>query len=873
MLQLDSTITTSCPTQEKTYNMQNINQKYDPFAAEQDCQKIWQQNGAFAWDSSASTENDYVIDTPPPTVSGSLHVGHVYSYTQADIIARYFRMSGKNVLYPIGWDDNGLPTERLVEKVKKVRGGNMSREEFVAVCSEVIPKYEDEFRNLFSRLGLSVDWSREYQTISPYSRAISQMSFLDLFQKGLIEQRLEPSLWDPADRTAIAQAEVDELEREGVLNYLEFEVAGESYPIEIATTRPELLAGCGAIMIHPNHPRAKELKDKKAITPLFHVKVPFIEDEKVDPDKGSGMVMCCTFGDISDIEWYKNYDLPLRIVLDHAGKVSSDIIFNNSEWVSENPELAQKHLNQISGLKADAAREKIIELLDADGALKRQEHVSQIIPVAERSGAPLEIIVTPQWFIKTLEYKDEILRLGQKITWYPGHMYNRFSTWVEGLKWDWCISRQRHFGVPIPAWISKKKGEVGKVLLPNKDQLPVDPLVDLPVGYNEDEVEPIRDVLDTWATSSVTPSLISGAVSGEFSFEDSIFDRITPSQMRPQAHEIIRTWAFYTIVKSMHHHGGVPWNEICISGWCRAKDGSKMSKSKGNIIDPIRLIDESGVDAVRYWTSTSRLGNDTVLDPNTLKQGKKLVNKLWNATKLVAQSLEGAPTDILSKSHIGGIEYQNLHLIDQWMIGELATCIEQATKLFEQYEYAHALNIIERFFWNTFCDNYLELVKWRIYSEGTEKEHAQISMKFAIDKIFRLFGPFIPYVTEVLYQNIRENNQTPSLHSRGNWPIAIETKDSGVHFKELLPELMSAIRKLKSSMGVSIKKDIKLIYIEYINNEHNASPAEELLRPIMDDVCATLNIDDFQFSNIQPDLDVIIGTSYFKIGANLEAHI
>lgn len=827
---------------------QDFSQKYDAKKAEIDCQKKWGESDTYVWSPKRPASTDYVIDTPPPTVSGTLHIGHVYSYTQADIIARYFRMSGKNVLYPIGWDDNGLPTERLVEKVKKIRGGNMSRKEFVDICNEVIPKYEQDFRGLFSRLGLSVDWSREYQTISETSRAISQMSFLDLYHKGLVERRLEPSLWDPADRTAIAQAEVEEMEREGVLNYLEFKVEGNEAPIEIATTRPELLAGCGAIMIHSSHPRASSLVGKRAITPLFNVAVPFIIDEKVDPEKGTGMVMCCTFGDITDIEWYKAHSLPLRIVIDGAGKIRSDIKFGTGEWSSETPEEGQNTINELAGLKVAAARDIIIEKLGTIGVLKKQDKTIQIIPIAERSGAPLEIIVTPQWFIKTLDFKDEILRLGREINWQPSHMFNRFSTWVEGLKWDWCISRQRHFGVPIPAWTSKRLGEEGKILLPHAEQLPVDPLTDLPDGYERDEVDAITDVMDTWATSSVTPNLISRSVSDEFGYEDTLFQRITPAQMRPQAHEIIRTWAFYTIVKSMHHHGSVPWKNICISGWCLAKDGSKMSKSKGNIIDPIKMIDDNGVDAVRYWTSTSRLGNDTALDPNTLKQGRRLVTKLWNAARLVESSLVGYQRDKTPAKVFNYSEFTDLHIIDQWMLSELFRSVSAATDSFKAYEYAQALSRIERFFWGTFCDNYLELVKWRIHSSEKElncaRESAQISLDFAMREILRMFAPFIPYITEVLFQNMYSLDSENSVHEMGNWPSlhsSFANEDNNIDV--VMPELMMAIRKLKSTMEVSVKQNIGIVKLSVKNISDESLFVDKLISEVEHDICNTLHVD------------------------------
>ncbi|MFW6412590.1 MAG: class I tRNA ligase family protein, partial [Oceanicaulis sp.] len=381
---------------------------YDVKASEEALKARWASEEAFKWDPAAPAESDYVIDTPPPTVSGALHIGHVYSYTQTDITARYMRMSGRNVLYPIGWDDNGLPTERLVEKVRKVRGGTMARGEFVDLCREVIPEYEQQFRDLFSRLALSVDWSREYQTISDESRTVSQMSFLDLYEKGLLERRLEPSLWDPADRTALAQAEVEEIEREGKLNEIPFEIEGGGEPAVIATTRPELIGGCGALMIHPEHPRAKELVGKRAISPLYHVPVPIIADEAVDPEKGTGMVMCCTFGDIQDINWWRAHRLPLRIVIDRAGKMIDQLEIGTEDWPSLNPEDARETIAALAGLKAEKAKEAILDILKEKGLLLAQKTTHQVVPVAERSGAPLEIIVTPQWFIRTLEFKDQI---------------------------------------------------------------------------------------------------------------------------------------------------------------------------------------------------------------------------------------------------------------------------------------------------------------------------------------------------------------------------------------------------------------------------------------------------------------------------------
>ena len=825
--------------------MSKFDTNYDFRQAEAALISSWKDSAAYKWDEALPAELDYVIDTPPPTVSGTLHVGHVYSYTQADIIARFFRMNGRNLLYPIGWDDNGLPTERLVEKIKKVRGGNLAREEFVALCREVIPEYEEQFRSLFSRLALSVDWSREYQTISDESRALSQLSFLDLYEKGLLERRLDPTLWDPADRTAIAQAEVDEMERVGLLNTLAFGVeggAGEGGHVEIATTRPELLAGCGALMIHPDHPRASELVGKRAISPLYGVLVPIIADENVDPEKGTGVVMCCTFGDITDINWWRTHKLPLRLAINEAGRMVDTLEIGTEAWPSVDAEAAAKTVEALAGLKIAQARETILGMLKESGALKGQAETNQVIPIAERSGAPLEIIVTAQWFIKTLDYKDELIAKGREINWYPEHMRQRFESWVNGLKWDWAISRQRHFGVPLPIWYSKRPGEEGKVLVPTADQLPVNPLTDLPEGYSKDEVTPEKDVFDTWATSSVSPQLVTRAVSPERGYDPELHKRLFPMSMRPQAHEIIRTWAFYTIVKALHHQQDVPWRDICISGWCLASDGSKMSKSKGNIIDPVKLLDENSADVVRYWTGTSRLGNDTVLSPNTLKQGKRLVNKLWNASKLARSAVDPATLPAVTPRE--AVEQGIVdHPLDLWLFGELAETVEKATKAFEAYEYAVAFRAAEDFFWGSFCDNYLELVKHRLRAISDTPTADEVSAQFTLvhvtRSVLRLFAPLMPYVTaEISTEFALPGDSADGIHARGNWPKLSDLPQPG-RSQELglaVMDAVSAMRKVKSSLGVSIRAGVSRMHVWPADGN---TDLQALLGPVKTDILET----------------------------------
>ena len=835
--------------------MKAFPKKYNNRQVEADLQELWANSDAFKWDMSLDKELDYVIDTPPPTVSGTLHVGHVYSYTQTDIIARYFRMKGKNVLYPIGWDDNGLPTERLVEKVKKVRGGTMDREAFVDLCREVIPEYHQKFRSLFSHLGLSVDWSREYQTISDESQKLSQLSFLDLYDKGLLVRRLEPTLWDPADRTAIAQAEIDEMERTGLFNTIEYKVDGAD-PFHIATTRPEYIAACGGIMIHPDHPRAKELIGKTAITPLYNVRVPIIAEETVDPEKGTGIVQCCTFGDVVDIQWWREHNLPLRIVIEQNGRMKDKLAIGSEDWPSDDIEKAKRTVEALAGLKLEQARKKILELLDEEGVLIEQKETEQVVPIAERSGAPLEIIVTAQWFIRTIDFKDEIKKKGQEITWYPPYMYQRFESWVEGIKWDWAISRQRHFGVPIPVWYSKRAGEEGKILVPEADELPVNPLSYVPKGYSAEEVEPETDVLDTWATSSVSPQLVTRTVSDKFGDDHELHSRLFPNALRPQAHDIIRTWAFYTIVKALHHEQKLPWETIAISGWCLASDGSKMSKSKGNIIDPIKMLNEYGADAVRYWTGTSRLGHDTRLAPDTLKQGKRLVTKLWNAVKLSTMTLE--KVDIGATTIANDIANGKItHPIDIWVLEELAEIIKNASENFENYEYAHSLRLIEDFFWRIYCDNYLEIVKNRSRIDEEPITQDNISAAYTLyhtaNTLIKLFAPFLPYVTETLNDILNgvEGEVTKTVHARNMWPKQEEQAQTNDHkaFGRAFIDILAAGRRIKSELEVSIKTPVQVMTITPKDDTANI---EELLGRTALDLKSVLSVETIQFG-AQPE--------------------
>lgn len=794
--------------------------RYDFETAEKECRPLWARTLVYAWNPDEPKENAYIIDTPPPTVSGYLHIGHVYSYTQTDLTARYMRMSGRNVFYPIGFDDNGLPTERLVETKRKIRAVDMSREEFTKICHEVVEESEDEFRELFNSIALSVDWKQEYRTISPSSIKISQMSALDLFHKDHLYRKLQPSLWDPVDRTALAQAEIVDKEQSGVMWEIAFELEGGG-DVTIGTTRPELLGACCALFIHPDHPRAGALLGRTAISPLFRVPIPVLADERADPEKGTGVVMCCTFGDTTDIDWWRDHKLPTRVILDKQGRLTGLDQIGSANWPSLDIAGAQAAAEQLSGLYVKAARERTIALLREKEAVRAETEITRMVPSAERSGAPLEILVTPQWFVSVVDKKDILLQRGREVNWYPHSMLVRYERWVENLRWDWCVSRQRYFGVPFPFWYSKRPGEEGKIIPAHVDDLPVNPLVDLPRGYGAHEVEPDPDVMDTWATSSVSPQINGQGIQPDLAIDLERYGKLFPATLRPQAHEIIRTWAFYTIVKTHLHANTIPWRDITISGWCLAQDRTKMSKSKGNVVLPGTLIKQYGADVVRYWTATSRLGLDTALSEDVLKLGKRLTNKLWNFSRYVDQQLQnidGTPASPKQDTASGDIT----ETLDLWILSRLSETITTATELYEKYEYADALHAIESFFWKDLCDNYVELTKARVYGdEGSAagRKSAQYTLWHSLDSVLRLFAPTLPFISETIHRGVFGDSDL-SIHRRGNWPLAtthvLDARANGAGEDSVL--VLAAIRKAKSERQVSVKAPIRHLTIALAPN-------------------------------------------------------
>jgi valyl-tRNA synthetase len=886
--------------------------RYNHKIQEKYWQEQWEKRGIYAFQDDQPRENTYVIDTPPPTVSGQLHMGHIYSYTHADFMARYKRMKGFDVCYPMGFDDNGLPTERLVEKQEKVRAKDVSREEFIGLCERVSQEARREFRSLFSATALSVDWSLEYHTISEEVRRLSQASFIDLYEKGHVERRLQPMLWDVVDQTAIAQAEVEDKELEGVFVDIRFEVEGGEEHGEgatsftIGTTRPEMLPACVGIFYHPDDERYKPLAGKFAITPLFGVRVPILADESVEMEKGTGIMMCCTFGDEADIEKWRKHGLETRIIINKYGNLSLDLIAD-SDSLKEfllgqafAPDLPDdKNLINIffdGKQKVKAARAKVIELLEEAGVLEGKKAITHAVKCAERSGAPLEILPSQQWFVKILEHKEALKEKSKSCNWNPTWMQKRMEQWIDGLNWDWCISRQRYYGVPFPVWYFRRNdydsnnedkliafgNKPWEVFVCDKNELPVNPLAKkVPDGFNhygdlEDnggwgnniyEVEalqdfpeykikkgdylefiPDTDVMDTWATSSLTPQIAASKVDSltpanagvqRKNVLDSsvrLNSKCFPADLRPQAHEIIRTWAFYTLVKSHLHSDSKPWDNLMISGWCLASDKTKMSKSKGNVITPLSLLEEKSADAVRYWASTAKLGTDTAFSEDLLKIGAKLVNKLWNASKFVAGQLQAmsTPTATATQAIESGII---THSVDRWLIARVQHMIAQADSCFADYDYAGARMAVEDIFWNDFCDNYLEIVKSRAYGNMGEaaQQSALHTMYHCLNAIIKLFAPFVPHITEEIFSVLyaEEYAQKHSIHARGMFPDAT-AYEAGVDYitaeKEwdITKALVELIRKAKSERGVSIKYPIDMAVVEGMDSALFSHVAEDI---------------------------------------------
>ncbi len=766
-------------------------ERYDAKVEEPKWMAYWDKEKIFGFNPDAKGEV-FSVDTPPPTVSGKMHIGHAFSYVHMDIMMRYKRLKGFNVFYPFGTDDNGLPTERLVEKLKNVKGAAMERQEFIKLCEDTLKEIRPAFVQDFKRAGLSCDFNLFYSTIDKHSRRISQWSFLELQKMKRAYRQEAPSLWCPLCGTAISQVECRDEDKSSTFNDIVF--SSGSKELLIATTRPELLPACVAVFAHPTDKRYKGLIGKKAKVPLFDFEVPIIADERADPEKGTGLVMCCTFGDNTDIAWYMAHKLPLKQAIDRNGVMT---------------EIAGKY----KGLNLHKARKEIIKELKEKGLLKDQKPITHPVKVHERCGTEIEIINSKQWFIKYLDLKEDLLKWGAQLKWHPEFMKHRYDNWVKGLQWDWLISRQRFFGVPFPVWYCSKCDE--PVFASEKD-LPVDPLKDkapektCPKCKNKDFV-PEKDVLDTWATSSMTPQLAVQLVPEKYRA------KIFPMSFRSHAHDIITFWLFNTLVKSRLHYNCNPWKDIMISGYVMDPLGEKMSKSKGNIIEPQAIMAKYSADAMRYWSGGCKLGEDIAYQEKELVTGDKFVTKFWNAAKFAAIHLKDADIKKLAKK-------EPSETIDKWIQHRLAVTIEEATAHFDAYEYSRAKEVIEKFFWTDFCDNYLELSKQRLYEpkKPEEKESAQIMIAKCLSALVRLFAPFTPFITEEIYHAyLHASEGFPSVHVSG-WPKPMKNFEEADKIGKVIVAVLGAVRKKKSENKLSMKAPVKKIVVE---SEIDITPA------------------------------------------------
>ena len=781
--------------------------------------EAWNQNGTYSFDRSASRDNVFSIDTPPPTVSGSLHMGHVFSYTHTDTVARFWRMRGKSVFYPMGWDDNGLPTERRVQNYygvscdasvayvknfdppfrgdppKDHRAVPISRPNFIELCEELTAEDEKVFEDLFRRLGLSVDWSLLYTTIEDRSRRASQRAFLRNLARGEAYTQEAPTLWDVDFRTAVAQAELEDRDRPGAYHTIAFHKSDGSGDVLIDTTRPELLPACVALIAHPDDPRYQPLFGKTVRTPLFNVEVPVFAHPLAQIDKGTGIAMCCTFGDLTDVIWWRELQLSMRAIISRDGRIVNEA----PSGLSDPAGLA--HYASLVGKSAKQAQTAIAEMLSASGEMIGEPRaITHPVKFYEKGDRPLEIVTSRQWYIRNggrdTELRDALLARGAGLHWLPDHMRHRYSNWVEGLNGDWLVSRQRWFGVPVPVWYPlDAQGETvhDSPLVPDETLLPIDPSTDAPAGYTEEQRgqpggfigDP--DVMDTWATSSLTPQ-----IAGKWKDDNDLFERVFPFDVRPQGHDIIRTWLFSTMVRSHFEHDVAPWSHVALSGWILDPDRKKMSKSKGNVVTPADLFDSYGSDAVRYWAVGARPGVDTAFSEDQMKVGRKLATKLLNVSKFVLGIGEVADDVVPTEA------------IDVAMLHRLAGVVDEATAAFEAFDYARVLERTEEFFW-WFCDDYVELVKTRGYLSHSEEGamSARAALRRALSTLQRLLAPLLPFVTEEVWNWW----QTGSVH-QSQWPTTNELTlglASGPN-EELLDAICGAIgviRRAKTEAKVS----------------------------------------------------------------------
>ena len=814
---------------KKRYNFSEVEKKWQDF---------WQENEIYRFIPS-SNRPVFSIDTPPPTVNGKIHIGHIFSYSQAEIIARYMRLKGYNVFYPFGFDDNGLPTERLVEKLHGMKARETTRQNFTDWCLHETAKLEEEFKKLFISAGFSCDWNCQYSTISPKAQAISQRSFIELYNQGKVHFSEAPALWCTECQTAVAQAELETQEKPSTFNFLKFYIDGSDQFIEIATTRPELLPACQCVFIHPDDEKHRDLLGKSVRVPLFDLVVPVLQDEKVDMTKGSGIVMCCTFGDLTDLEWYKKYSMTFAEAILPDGTMS-------------------KLCGKYSGLSVAEARKAILGDLDSNGYLLKQEKLSHNVAVHERCGSAIEITIKKQWFIDLLADKQKFIDAGNQINWFPAHMKTRYQNWVENIEWDWCISRQRFFGVPFPVWYCKN---CGKVMIADISRLPVDPLKDTPTQKcccGCEDFSPEEDIMDTWATSSMTPF-----INLDWQHSEEFKSNLLPMSLRPNGHDIIRTWDFYTIVKSLYHTNRIPWHNVMISGHVMASKGEKISKKKSNSsMEPADIISHYSADALRLWASTGSLGSDIVFSEEEFRNATKLINKIWNAARFIISHLEGFERrndngEVIIFHPFSKSDQIKLLYFDRWIINSFNKMLNRFESYLEKYEIGLALGELEKFFWS-YCDDYIEIVKNRLYKIDIYEEKYRKSGLYACYYTFlgilKCFSIYIPHVCEEIFQGYFVNEEHDiSIHCSTLQKIkSVSWSEDEEKCEKYVLDIISQVRKYRSINNLSLKSELSKVLIEI--------PDRFILpQDVLDDIKATCVCNDIEIQDSQSFSVKIIG--------------
>ncbi|MHC4777617.1 MAG: valine--tRNA ligase [Planctomycetota bacterium] len=757
--------------------------KYKATEVEERWAKTWDDEGIYRWNPDAPGPV-YSVDTPPPYVSSDhLHIGHAMSYTQAEIIIRYRRMKGFNVFYPMGFDDNGLPTERHVEKKYKVDKAKVSPVDFIDLCLKETAIGEKTYEKLWRALGISCDWSTLYTTINPLCRRIAQRSFIDLQHKGRMYRENAPAMWCPHCTTSLAQADMEDAEERSFMNDIAFGLPDGKEGV-ISTTRPELLGACVALYVNPHDERYSAIVGKRATVPIYGHEVPVKTSEAVAIDVGTGLMMVCTFGDADDVQKWREDHLDMRVILDKEGR------FN---------ELG----GPLEGMTIKDGRKKIAEMLRESGALKKSDPIEHALNVHERCGTTVEFLPAPQWFVRLLNLKDDLLKRGEEMNWYPAYMKTHFDHWVEGLRWDWCISRQRYYGVPFPVWYCEKCSEP---VLPPDDTLPVDPRVD-PAPADKcdkcghDAFTGEGDVMDTWMTSSLTP-----LINAKWGEKDDRTDRIYPMSLRPQAFEIIRTWLFYTTLKSHLHNDSIPFTDNMISGWGLDKKGKPFSKRSGSFVTSEEMVTKYSADGVRYWASGAGLGQNLRFFEDDVKAGHKIVVKLWNVARFTLP--------LVGEYDGGGTLTE---IFDRWILAELRDVTRSATEFFDRYEYSHTRTTVERFFWTRFCDNFLEIVKDRLYNHETRGAEARASgqeaLRTAMRVILQLFAPIMPFVTEEIWRKAFPGEGSIHVSSWPDFeslPQDEEAKEAGTAAVEIL----SIARRYKTESKTSLRTPVAAVAVE-----------------------------------------------------------